>query len=231
MTDLGADLAQRMPVRFFITYLREHGRDLPWRSPPASPYETLLVELLVRQTRAEQVVPVWEHLRIRYPTPQHLVTASYDDLFHDVAVLGLGQQRAKALRLVAETLVARHRGLVPRALSELSALPHTGLYTAHAVNCFARGQRLPVVDGNILRLFTRLTGQPLGRDNRRSAASWEAATMLVSRIRSARWHNWGLLDFCAQVCKPIGPRCFECPLQPQCVHGLQRLAMEPKVTP
>ena len=97
------------------------------------------------------------------------------------------------------------------------AIPFVGRYTASAVLCFSMEQRIPVVDTNILRLFSRFYGIRLGTDNRRSPDAWKIAQELLPNEPSrAKRHNYGILDFCAAVCKPRGPECQICPLCEDC---------------
>jgi len=208
-----------LPRNFFVNWFRERGRSFPWRDPGTSPYGILMAEMLLRQTRAEMVAPVWKELVSRYPDPQALDAALSDDLYHLVQCLGLGQQRVVALKGVARALLERYGGTIPNKVEELEALPHVGPYAARAVCCFAYGQPLPVVDSNVLRLFSRLAGWQLPRDIRRRKASpaWEIATRLLPP-ESAREHNYGVLDFAAEVCAPLRPRCEACPFAGSCMH-------------
>lgn len=205
---------------FFVDWFREHGRSFPWREPGTSPYGILIAEILLRQTRAEMVVPVWQELVVHYPNPQVLSAAPPGELHQLVQKLGLGKQRVGALKAVACALMERHAGTVPRTVEELEALPHVGPYAARAVCCFAYGQPVPLVDSNVLRLFSRLAGWSLPRDIRRSKASpaWEMAARLLPP-EAAREHNYGVLDFSAEVCTPLRPKCETCPLARVCSYA------------
>lgn len=207
---------------FFARWYREHGRSFPWRDTGTSAYGVLIAEMLLRQTRASMVVPVWQAFLSRYPTPISCAEASQDALFKLVAPLGLGRQRVSALQSVSVALVSRHQGRVPRSLDALLALPHVGIYSAHAVLCFAYGRKTPVVDINVIRLFSRLTGRTFSPDNRRSQEVWDLATQILP-AKKTREHNYGLLDFAAQVCKPRNPLCIVCPLAAHCVYNLKHI--------
>lgn len=203
---------------FFTRWYREHGRSFPWRERDCSPYGLLVAEMLLRQTQANMVAPVWERFLSQYPTPSACLDGDEQELLALVAPLGLGRQRADALRKMSATLVTRHAGRVPRSLAALQALPHVGVYAAHAVACFAFGQHVPVVDMNVIRVFSRITGVGYGRDNRRAPAVWELARAALP-THHVREHNYGLLDFAAQVCKSRAPACKTCPLVSQCQYG------------
>lgn len=201
----------------FRRFYRRHGRDFPWRHQRTVPFGIVVVEMLLRQTRAIQVAAIWPTLLERYPGPAELAAADPAELYALLAPLGLGQQRVQALQEMSAALVKQHRGHVPRKVNTLASLPHVGLYAAHATACFAFGQRVPVVDANVLRVLGRLFGEAFKPDNRRSPAAWELARVILPVKGSAREHNYGLLDFSALICTPGKPLCRECPLNGQCV--------------
>ncbi len=209
-----------IPRDFFVQWFRRHGRTFPWRQPGTSPYGVLVAEMLLRQTRASMVPPVWEQLIQRYPGPTELSTASLEDLYQIVRQLGLGRQRATALRSMAQAVTERFAGKIPENVKALESLPHVGPYVSRAVCCFAFGEQLAIVDSNVLRVLSRLTGCQLPRDIRRFRArcAWEMAARLLPE-GAAREHNLGLLDFAAAVCKPVSPRCAACPLAGHCYHA------------
>lgn len=205
---------------FFVQWFQQHGRSFPWREPGTSPYGVLVAEMLLRQTRASMVAPVWVELVQRYPNQQALVAASPEGLHEIVWRLGFGRQRVTALLSMAQAVTRHHGGMIPNRVEELERLPHVGPYTARAVCCFAFGQQLAIVDSNVLRVLSRLTGCEFPRDIRRSRArrAWEVAGCLVP-AGAAREHNLGLLDFAAEVCRPVNPCCDACPLAQQCHHA------------
>lgn len=209
-----------LPPGFFVAWFRERGRAFPWREPGTSPFGILVAEMLLRQTRAEMVAPVWREMVARYPAPEGLGAAPPGELHELVRCLGFGQQRVAALKAVVRALVERHGGAVPSTVEELEALPHVGPYAARAVCCFAYGQPVPVVDSNVLRLFSRLAGWQLPWDIRRTKAgpAWQVASQLLPP-EAPKEHNYGVLDFAAEVCKPIRPRCESCPLAGCCRYG------------
>jgi A/G-specific adenine glycosylase len=94
------------------------------------------------------------------------------------------------------------------------------------VSCFAHGRRMPIVDANVLRVFARIFGLPAHRELRRSRQEWAIAWALLPG-RYVAQHNYGLLDFAAQVCTPRSPRCSVCHIRESCAYGkTQRSAVE-----
>lgn len=206
-----------IPATFFVEWYQQHGKRYPWRDPGTSVYGLLIAELLLRQTRAPMIVPVWSELIARYPSFDELASASPDDVYRIVRPVGFGLQRTEALLRVAREIINVYGGRVPDTVEELERLPHIGPYIARAVCCFAFGRQLAVVDSNILRFFSRFFGCSLPRDIRKRGArcAWEIAAKLLP-AGQAREHNYGLLDFTSDVCRPIRPRCVECPLAQRC---------------
>lgn len=208
--------------RFFSRFERASGRKFPWRLRGTSAYRMLVAEVLLRQTKAEDVVEVWRFLVGAYPTPAALAAARLDVLRRVLRPLGLNRQRAIALKRISEAVVRELGGRVPNTLETLLSLPHVGLYAACALLSFKYGARAPIVDTNILRVFGRITGQDLGKDLRRNPDAWSLAWSILPRKHAAE-HNYGLLDFAALVCRPRAPLCNACPLRRSCRYG-QRMS-------
>lgn len=186
-------------------------------------FHLLLAEVLLVQTKAEDVAVVWPRLVRKYPTPAALSVASAKSLVKLLRPLGLQNQKAKSLITISRTLLEHFGGRVPRSKEQLLSIPHVGLYTAAAVQCFAFRDRLPIVDANVLRVLGRIHGIETGSDLRRSREAWTLAWAILPR-KNARLHNYGLLDFAAQVCTVRRPRCESCPLKQTCCFAREFLA-------
>lgn len=202
-----------------LAWFEQAHRDFPWRSE-SDPYTILIVEKLLQQTAARDVVvQAYERFLDRYPTPQHLAQASVPDIEEIIRPLGLGY-RAKELYALAQELVARHNGEVPRNLKELLALSGVGDYIARAVLSFAFGEDVPIVDTNVARFLYRLYGipGPLPANPARKKSLIELAGTFIPTGQSKEF-NLAILDLCAQVCKPTNPICPDCPVQVYCEYG------------
>jgi A/G-specific adenine glycosylase len=210
--------------RAFLAYAKANLRTFPWREPGTSAYRLLLAELLLVQTKAPDVAAIWPTLIERYPTPDRLSRAVFRSLVSFLRPLGLQRQRANALRDLGRHLVRECDGQVPSAVVDLLSLPHVGLYTATAVNCFAYGGRVPIVDANVLRVFGRIFGIPSRIELRRNRKAWATAWAVLPRQRVAL-HNYGLLDFAAQVCTPTAPKCGACHIRDFCCYGMSRISV------
>jgi len=208
---------------FFVNWFRIYGRYFPWRRHNISPYRSLVTEMLLRQTKASNVSSIWASFIKRYPRPIALASVRKAELVKHISVLGFGNQRADALILASSWLVHHHNGKVPSTLHELLNIPHIGEYSARAVLCFAYGKRAEIVDSNVLRFFGRYYGLSLKPDNRRNPIAWEIARAALPRsTKLTREHNYGLLDFTADICKPGRPRCEICALAQTCNWNLRQ---------
>jgi A/G-specific adenine glycosylase len=212
---------------FFNGFARKQRRNFAWRKQRVSPFHLLLAEVLLVQTKAEDVAILWPRLVRKYPTPFALSRAKKASLARLLRPLGLQNQRARSLVAIGKTLCQRFGGRVPRTAEELLSVPHIGLYTAAAVASFAFGVRLPIVDANVLRVLGRIHGIETGADLRRSREAWTLAWTILPR-KNARLHNYGLLDFAAQICKVRRPRCESCPLNQMCCFGKRVSSMDAK---
>ena len=208
--------------KFFRKYYEQNGRRFPWRSKRTSAFHLLVAEILLKQTKATDVVAVWLRLIRRYPTTSALAQAHGPSLYRILRPLGLQRQRFFALTSLARAIDEEFSVKVPKEIAHLLALPYVGLYSACAVACFCYGSRVPIVDANVLRVLSRLTGDYYGRDLRRNRDVWSMAWAILPRQGFAE-HNYGLLDFSAQLCTSRSPECLRCPLRRRCVYGKLRI--------
>ena len=202
---------------FFVQLYTAYGRPFPWRDEKASPFGILVAEILLKQTRAAKVAKVWPSLVAKYPSVDVLAAANPHELFRMIAELGFGNQRTRTLIDLASAVKETGRKL-PTQPGELVKLPYVGIYTAHAVACFAFEQRVPIVDLGIVRVISRLAGVTPPDDIRRASLIWDIAWTLLPQ-QDFKEHNYGLLDFAAIVCKPRSPRCDECPIATKCAYA------------
>lgn len=200
-------------------WFRHNARHFPWRDA-VSPFHVTVAEILLRKTRAEDVVPVYWELLSQFPTPAGLARARVSTLRRLVSPLGL-RSRGDLLKQLGQELVRRHNGQVPADGPALSQLPGMGRYAACAVLSFAFGKRKPIVDSTIGRLLRRLTGVTGEGHAYLDERLWKiASALLPASGPSVRRHNYALLDFAALVCTRATPRCGFCVLSQVCIsHG------------
>lgn len=212
---------------FFVKWFAVNGREFPWRKPQTTPFQFLVTEVLLQQTKAADVAGIWNDFFIEFPNALAISQAKTDKIENKIKFLGFGTRRAKALKKIGAWLVCHHNGIIPEDREQLLAIPYVGLYAAHAVLCFAFDWRIEIVDANVIRLFNRYYGMQLNKDARRAPPSWEIARSLLPRERiKAKSHNYGILDFTAQICKPVKPLCEICPLLKQCCYGQSKITFQ-----
>ena len=197
-----------------LSWYAVEARDLPWRRT-IDPYAILVSEFMLQQTRVETVLRYYEPFLDRFPTLRALAGAPIDDVLK--AWEGLGYyRRAHNLHRAAQVVASEHGGTVPRTVKELRALPGIGPYTAAAVASIAFGLDEPVLDGNVIRVVSRLFrigGDPTTAKTRKALLG--VASQLTS-AGDASHVNQGLMDLGARICLPRSPRCHECPIASEC---------------
>ena len=202
-------------VTALLAWYRSRERPMPWRGHP-DPYAVWVSEIMLQQTQVETVRPYFARFLDAFPDIPSLAAAADEPLLK--AWEGLGYYtRARNLRKAAQVLLAKHGGRLPRDADALRALPGIGDYTAAAIASICFGQPLPVVDGNVARVFARrnlLGGDFRKPAPRRALAAWLAPHIAASGDPAA--FNQAMMDLGAQVCTPRAPRCDACPLRPTC---------------
>ena len=170
---------------------------------------------MLQQTRVDAVLPHYERFLRRFPDVASLAAATSEEVRALWSGLGF-YRRARHLHLAAQRVVEHHAGGVPRDPAQLAELPGVGRYTVGAVLSAAFDARLPIVDGNVARVLTRLYRLP--GDPRRAPTQgrlWEIAEALLPE-QGAGETNQALMDLGALVCVPRLPRCPQCPLESLC---------------
>lgn len=199
-----------------VGWFARHARDLPWRAPGTGAWPILISEVMLQQTPAARVAPVWRAWIARWPAPADLAAAPAAEAIRAWGRLGY-PRRALRLHECAQVLAARHGGQVPRSVPELEALPGVGAYTARAVAAFAYRQRHPVVDTNVRRLVARCVGGEPDAGATTSGADLTAtAGMLPEEPERAAVASAALMELGALVCTARAPRCDACPLAGHC---------------
>ena len=190
-------------------------RDLPWRAE-RSGYRALVSELMLQQTQVARVVEAFGRFMRRFPTVAALADALEPEVL--AAWQGLGYyRRARLLQRAAQAIRDRHGGVVPSDPDALAELPGVGRYTAGAIASIAFGRRAAIVDGNVLRVLSRLADHPTRTgDPAAERWAWRESARIVDASSSPAVTNEALMELGATVCVPASPRCGACPLSAQC---------------
>jgi A/G-specific adenine glycosylase len=193
-----------------------NARDLPWRSANVTPWGVLVSEVMLQQTPAARVAPIWEQWLERWPTPSAQAADSPGEAVRAWGRLGY-PRRALRLHGSAVAIVERHDGEVPSSYDELLALPGIGSYTAAAVAAFGFGQRHAVLDTNVRRVHARaIGGKADATTTSPTVAERAEALALVPRRDPAR-HSIAVMELGAVLCTARAPRCDACPIVTSCV--------------
>jgi A/G-specific adenine glycosylase len=217
-------------ARALVRWYGEHCRSLPWRARP-SPYATWVSEIMLQQTQVATVLPYFARWMTEFPSVAALAQASEDAVLS--AWQGLGYySRARNLRLGAQLVQRLHGGKIPSDPVLLRQLPGIGRYTAGAIASIAFELPEPAVDGNVIRVLTRL--EALRGDPRTAPVAtqlWNLAADWV-QCESPRLFNQALMELGALICTPENPRCAECPLLSNCrARTLGLTAKLPEIRP
>jgi len=203
--------------------------DLPWRAN-RDPYAIWIAEVMLQQTQIATVIPYYRRWLERFPTVAALAAAPLD------AVLklweGLGYySRARNLHAAAQQIIAKYEGQLPATAAELRKLPGIGRYTAGAVASIAYGERAAVLDGNVIRVLSRVFD--VAEDVTLAATGtrlWHLAESLVPAARPGDY-NQALMELGQEICVPQNPRCLICPLQGLCLARMRGTQLERPARP
>jgi A/G-specific adenine glycosylase len=193
-------------------------RGLPWQGT-TDPYRIWLSEIMLQQTQVGTVIPYYLRFLERFPDVAALAAAGQEDVMPYWAGLGY-YARARNLHRCAQTVAADWGGRFPPTAREIATLPGIGRSTAAAIAAFAYGERSPILDGNVKRVFARhfgIEGDPSKRavDQR----LWELADAQVAAAPGLDMpaYTQGLMDLGATLCTRSKPACAQCPVADTCV--------------
>ena len=205
-----ADLYQPL-----LRWFNQHKRDLPWRSEPRDPYHVWLAEVMLQQTQVATVIPYYKRWLGRFPTLQSLADAPLDDVLKHWEGLGY-YSRARNLHHAAQVVMRDFGGQIPSTTEGLLKLPGVGRYTAGAIASLAFQQDAPILDGNVIRVLTRVFAIPTDVIEPATVAKlWQLSESLLPHGRAGLF-NEALMDLGATICTPRAPSCMDCPLNTNC---------------
>ncbi len=197
-----------------LAWFDSHARSMPWRGQ-TDPYKIWISEVMLQQTRVEAAREYYLRFTQALPDVQALAAVPEDRLFKLWEGLGY-YSRARSLKKAAERIVREFDGRLPPSEKQLRTLPGVGEYTAGAVASIAFGECVPAVDGNVLRVMTRLCadgGNTAQAATRRRIAQ---AVMQHQPADAPGQFNQALMELGALVCLPQNPRCESCPAAEMC---------------
>lgn len=221
---LGSPLLKES-VEPVVAWYRKHRRDLPWREHPDA-YRVWVSEIMLQQTRVEAVKPYYERFLEAFPDVAALAEAEEDKLLKMWEGLGY-YNRVRNMQKAAQQVMTEHNGRFPQSYDEILKLSGIGNYTAGAISSFAYGIAKPAVDGNVLRVVSRLLASDADIMKASTRAQMERLIEEVIPIDAAADFNQGLIEIGAIVCVPNGePKCEICPVAHLCKAKAQNIQME-----
>jgi A/G-specific adenine glycosylase len=203
--------------------------DMPWRRSQ-DPYAIWVAEVMLQQTQVATVIPYYERWMAYFPTVEALAAASLDEVLKLWEGLGY-YSRARNLQAGAATVVGDYGGQIPESVDQLMKLKGIGRYTAGAIASIAFDQPTPVLDGNVIRVLSRL--RDMEDDVTQMATKnrlWHLAGQLVDRERPGDF-NQAMMELGQRICQPVLPQCQRCPLAGQCLARLRGSQSERPVRP
>ena len=198
-----------------LSWYQSKARELPWRKN-RDPYRVWLSEIMLQQTRVEAVKGYYARFLAALPTIEDLARADSDRLLKLWEGLGY-YNRAKNLKRAAEVILDKHGGMFPQTYNEILALPGIGPYTAGAITSICFGLPYPAVDGNVLRVYARLTATADCVDSPAVKRQITDELAGIMPHTDPATFNQAIMELGAIVCLPNGaPRCEVCPLAHLC---------------
>jgi A/G-specific adenine glycosylase len=234
-------------VAALLDWFSTNARDLPWRRT-RDPYAIWVSEIMLQQTQVKTVISFWHRWLRELPTIEAAAKAPSEKIHKLWEGLGY-YTRVRNLQKAAQVIVEKHDGKFPEKFDEVLALPGIGRYTAGAICSIGFNQPMPILDGNVIRVLTRIFGIAENpKEKATNALLWNLAAELVSRAKaqssqrkksanfaasaplreenSCSFLNQSLMELGALICTPRNPQCLICPVKKLCVAFKENRAEE-----
>ena len=197
-----------------LNWFDQTQRNLPWRKNK-DPYRIWISEIMLQQTQVKTVIPYFNKFMKEFPTLRSLANAPLDKVLEQWSGLGY-YRRARHLHETAQILRDQYHCKFPQDFQQVLSLPGLGRYSAGAILSIAYGQNLPVVDGNVMRVFARLcTSRIDPRSTEGQKKMWTLAEQFLPQGRAGDF-NQALMELGARICTPKSPHCTLCPIRSSC---------------
>lgn len=210
-----------------IGWFQKHQERLPWRQT-RDPYKIWVSEIMLQQTTVKTVIPYYHAFLKSFPTLKSLAHAKIEEVLSSWSGLGY-YSRARNLHKGAQYVLKECGGRLPESPEALQKIPGIGKYTAGAIASIAFQKPVPLVDGNVLRVYARLFC--ISKDIKKHQAEfWKLAGRVISQKYPGDF-NQGLMELGRRICTPTKPSCPLCPLRSFCqAHLRGQLDAFPKVS-
>ncbi|MFZ5941394.1 MAG: A/G-specific adenine glycosylase [Bacteroidota bacterium] len=200
--------------KILLEWYKKNARDLPWRTETI-PYRTWISEIILQQTRVEQGLAYYHRFMKAFPDVEALASADEEEVLRQWQGLGY-YSRARNMHSTAKQIVHAYGGEFPRSSAELRALKGIGPYTAAAMASIAFGEPVAAIDGNVIRVVSRLfaVAQPVNKAEGKKLLEQLAGEILDRE--SPGDFNQAMMELGALICTPRNPDCMNCPLNHNC---------------
>ena len=199
----------------FLTWYHKEKRNLPWRATN-DPYAIWISEIMLQQTRVETVIGYFYRFMEQFPTIQDLAEAEEQKLLKVWEGLGY-YSRARNLKAAAQQIVVEFDGKMPNSIEEIRSLKGIGPYTAGAIGSIAFGLPEPAIDGNVMRVVSRLFCIEADIAKASSRRPFDGAMRTIISPDEPGEFNQALMDLGSRICTPTTPKCEECPISQYCL--------------
>lgn len=197
-----------------LSWYRVNKRDLPWRHG-SDPYKVWVSEIMLQQTRVDTVIPYYTNFITKFPTVETLASADEQEVLK--AWEGLGYySRARNLQAAVKEVAENYNGKVPDNPEELGDLKGVGPYTKGAILSIAYGKPEPAVDGNVMRVLSRLLSVWEDIAKPKTRKGFEETVRELIDPNYASDFNQAVMELGALICTPKSPGCLLCPVQTHC---------------
>lgn len=217
MNKLWQDWSEDMVTAFqtdFLTWYQHEKRNLPWRYNQ-DPYRIWISEIMLQQTRVDTVIDYFYRFMEIFPTIKDLAEADEDKLLKVWEGLGY-YSRARNLQTAAKQIMEEYGGEFPTTVEDIRSLKGIGPYTAGAISSIAFELPEPAIDGNVMRVVSRLfcIEDDIAKASNRKVFD-EAMRKIISQEHPGDF-NQAMMDLGSSICTPTSPECESCPLQKYC---------------
>lgn len=205
-----------------LNWFTHEQRDLPWRKDQ-DPYKVWVSEIMLQQTRVDTVIPYFNRFIEKFPSIEKLAEADEESVLK--AWEGLGYySRVRNLQAAVREVHETYNGVVPNTPEEIKSLKGVGPYTAGAILSIAYGVPEPAVDGNVMRVLSRILTIWDDIAKASSRKIFEEAVRKIISHDNPSYFNQALMELGALVCTPTSPSCLLCPVREHCqafMEGVQ----------
>ncbi|MCT6924940.1 A/G-specific adenine glycosylase [Metasolibacillus sp.] len=198
-----------------VEWFNREKRDLPWRQT-TEPYHIWVSEVMLQQTRVDTVIPYYNRFIERFPTAETLAYAPEQELLKMWEGLGY-YSRARNLQAGVREVVETYNSVVPDNRADISKLKGVGPYTAGAILSIAYGKPEHAVDGNVMRVLSRVLHIKEDIALPKTRKVFEEAVDFLIDPENASSFNQGLMELGALICTPTSPKCLLCPVRDYCI--------------